>query len=520
MWGGKCMHRISTFIKKHAMELLVLLLYASVNIFLLDRFPFMHSDEAWLSGLSKTVLDEGSINLTEPFFDLYPRNPHAIKIFFVALQTLTIGIFGHTLFWMRMISLVSGVFSLCLFYRIIMTRFKDKRFALLTTSLLAVDIQFIYASHIARQESILLLISLAAYYYFLRKNPTSHASAAMLAAILSIGIGIHPNSFIVAIPFGLMLFYRFFKKRARLSDIAIFVSILAAAALFFITLSLWMDPDFIKNYAEYGKTLGVTQSLFSKFLQMKLFYLKLFLQVSGTYYTPDIRLQLLLMASTFLCGAAKLAKSRGRSHAAYPMLGLLGINIGYMLVGRYNQTSIVFLFPWFYMLVAEILYPFAKSGKRILSILISATLAISCIQISIHPGKNYSSYIENISSMVPCDARVLSNLNTGYCFNPDNLFDYRNLAHLRENRLSFADYIKKNDIEYILYPEEMDIIWNTRPVYNSLYGNPADYYESMKAFVSDECTLLETFSDDTYPVRIVRLMGQKERTLRIYKVLK
>ena len=514
------MGRINAFVKNHAIGILALLLYAAASIFFIDKFPFMHSDEAWLSGLSQTVLSQGRIDLTEPFFDLYPRNPHAIKIFFVALQALAISIFGHNLIGMRMISLVAGIFSLCLFYRIMTTRFKDKSFAHLATSLLAVDVQFIYASHMARQESILLLISLAAYDYFLRKNPTGRASAAILAAILSIGIGIHPNSFIVAIPFGLMLLYRFFRKEAKLRDIVIFISVLAAAALFFVALSLHMDPDFIKNYSEYGKTLGVTQSLLSKFLQMKLFYIKLFLQVSGTYYTPDIRLQLLLMASAFLYGTAKLIKSRGESQAAYPLLGLLGINIGYMLVGRYNQTSIIFLFPWFYMLVAELLHPLAKSGKRILSLLVSATLAMSCFQLSIHPGKDYQSYLCDISSAVPKDARVLANLNTGYYFNPENLFDYRNLAHLKENSLSFEDYIDKNGIEYIVYPEEMDIIWNTRPVYNSLYGNPADYYESMNAFISEKCILADTFHNDTYPVRIVRLMGQKERTLRIYKVLK
>jgi hypothetical protein len=513
------MERSNSFIKKHGIFILMLFIYAVANIFFLEQFPFMHSDESWLSGLSQTVLNEGRFDLTEPFYDLYPRNPHAIKIFFVAIQAFVINLFGHSLFNMRMISLVSSLLSLSFFYRIIINRFYNRNFALLATGLLAVDIEFIYASHMARQESILLLISLAAYDYFMRKSPPTTGSAAMLAVILALGIGIHPNSFIISIPFGLMLFYRFLKDRARGIDLLAFTVVLGGGAAFFIALSLRMDPGFIGNYAAYGQTLGVTESLLSKLLQIKMFYQKLFHQVSGTYYTPDIRLQLLLMIPTSIWGMARLVKSKGASGEAYPILGLIGINLGYLLVGRYNQTSIVFLFPWFYLLTAELLYPLKKHRNAILGILLAATLSISCFHIAIHPGKDYSAYLEKISSQVPEDARVLANLNTGYYFNPDNLRDYRNLAHLRENSLSFGDYIDMNQIEFILYPEEMDIIWNTRPVYNSLYGNPADYYESMKTFLDENCMLVGSFTDDTYPIRIVRLMGQKERTLRIYKVL-
>ncbi len=513
------MKKSNFFIKKHGIFILMLFVYALANVFFLEQFPFMHSDEAWLSGLSQTVLKEGRFDLTEPFFDLYPRNPHAIKIIFVAIQAFVINLFGHSLFNMRMISLVSGLFSLCLFYKIVINRFKNRNFALLATCLLAVDIQFIYASHLARQEIVLLLISLAAYDYFLRKTPPTIGSTAMLATILALGIGIHPNSFIISIPFGLMIFYRFLKDRARGVDLLVFTVVLGAAAAFFIALSLRMDPSFIGNYAAYGETLGVTESLVSKLLQIKLFYQKLFLQVSGTYYTPDIRLQLLLMIPASIWGIVRLVKSKGASGEAYPILGLLGINLGYLLVGRYNQTSIVFLFPWFYFLMAELLYPLKKQRNAILGILLAATLLVSCFNIGTHPGKDYASYLEKISIQVPEDARVLANLNTGYYFNPENLRDYRNLAHLKENSLSFKDYIDMNRIEFILYPDEMDIIWNTRPVYNSLYGNPADYYEAMKLFIEEDCLLVESFTDDTYPVRIVRLMGQKERTLRIYKVL-
>lgn len=514
------MKGFKSFLSKNRFPLLMLSIYGVASFIFLERFPFMHSDEAWLSGLSQTVLKEGRLDLTEPFFDLYPRNPHAVKLVFVGIQALAINFFGHTLRAARSISLAAALLSLVFFFGILRNRFSSRRYALMFTMLLAVDIQFIYASHFARQEMLLALTSLAAYAYLTQMDPRTPWEYACLAAILSIGIGIHPNSFIVALPFGLILLHRRADGKAGNKGVLSFIAVLAAAALFFVFLSLRLDPDFIKNYTAYGETLGVTENLADKLFQLKFFYLKLFHRVSGTYYTPDIRLQLLLMGAAALFGLLRLIRPKENCFPAYPLLGLAGINLGYFLVGRYNQTSIIFLFPWFYLLLAELLSSARPLRLKILGSLLGVTLAASsCFLISESPGKDYGGYLDKISSLVPQDARVLSNLNTAYYFSPDRLFDYRNLAHLGENGLGFEDYIHKNRIEYILYPEEMDVIWNTRPVYNSLYGNLSGYYESMQTFFDDSCRLEGILPDGDYPMRIVRFMGQKEWTLRVYKVL-
>jgi hypothetical protein len=68
-----------------------LVLWSVLNGLTLTVFPAVHSDEAWLAGLSRAYLDQASVTVTEPFFDLFPRQPHAFKMLFHVLQAGLIG---------------------------------------------------------------------------------------------------------------------------------------------------------------------------------------------------------------------------------------------------------------------------------------------------------------------------------------------------------------------------------------------------------------------------------------------
>ena len=35
----------------------------------LTRYPLVHSDESWLGGLTRNMMAQGSMSVTEPFFD-------------------------------------------------------------------------------------------------------------------------------------------------------------------------------------------------------------------------------------------------------------------------------------------------------------------------------------------------------------------------------------------------------------------------------------------------------------------
>ena len=133
--------------------------YFALSLFFLDSFPFMHSDESWLSGLTREMMHSGP-GATEPFFDLMPRYPHAIKILFHLLQMPFILGFGYSLFSVRLLSLITGTVLLYVFYRLSHWLFKSDLKALAITLILSLDVQFIYATHFARQDIIITLGSL------------------------------------------------------------------------------------------------------------------------------------------------------------------------------------------------------------------------------------------------------------------------------------------------------------------------------------------------------------------------
>lgn len=518
----------------------LLALFFIVNIFSLKNFPFIHSDEAWLSGLSRQIMHTRDLASTEGFFDLFPRHPHAIKIFFHLLQILFIKISGYQIFTFRLISLIFATFAAHLFYKLAYLITNSKLLALSSLLILLLDIHFIYSSHLARQEAILLFIFLAALYYFLKnemsfqkigplktKNIVSNSKNfvnkkitkdIILALILASAIGFHPNAFIISLPFILIYTYQLFSKKIRLKNYLSFALTLALAALLFIYISFQLDPNFINNYSSYGSRLGVLDSLLVKLENLKLFYLKLFYRISGTYYIPPIKFQLLFFAVVFLAALKKYFLKKDNLNF-YLITSLTAINIGYLIIGRYNQTSIIFIFPISYLLFINLIKNINFKLKTSLIIALISILSLNTTAALIEDSHfNYDDYLQEISEVVNKNDRVLANLNADYYFNNNRLFDYRNLAYLEENKLSFKDYIQKNNIQYIIYPEEMDFIYNSRPSWNILYGNLYPYYSDMQKFLRKKTTLVKTFSNPSYAIRITNQIAKKNWQIKIYRV--
>lgn len=504
-------------IKKIVSIKMYILVYFVVNLVFLTKFPFMHSDESWLSGLSRNMFQQKSLSVTETFFDLMPRYPHAIKSIFHILQIQFMKVFGYELFAFRLISLIFGVMALYVFYKII-NKLYNKKTALITTIILSLDIQFIYGAHFARQEIILVFIQLLALFVVIKfKKTWTIKNSILLACILGLGIGIHPNSFIISIPLGMILFWEIINRKITIKNLLIFVGVLGIIAIGFVLLSYSFDSQFITHYRQFGDPLGVNNAAGNKVSQIKNYYLKLYYGISGTYYTPNIKFQLISLFLSVVAGFLISIKYK-QSKVIYPLLGIIGINIGYIIVGRYGQPSIIFIFPYIYLLIISLI-DLLKSNKNILILIciLSITTINSVISIVLFINNDYEKYIKDISDHINSDAIVLANLNTEYYFDNNALYDYRNLDYLYNKNMTFTEYIQKNNIEYIVYPEEMDYIYNHRPVWNIIYGNLYPYYEEMNDFLQNECDLIYKFYSP-YGMRIVKYMYQKDWEVRIYKI--
>lgn len=85
-----------------------ILMACLLSLSFLESFPFVHSDESWLAGLSRAMLEEKSIGVTEPFFDARPRYPHGIKALFHLMQMGMITLFGYGVRAARLLSWIGG----------------------------------------------------------------------------------------------------------------------------------------------------------------------------------------------------------------------------------------------------------------------------------------------------------------------------------------------------------------------------------------------------------------------------
>lgn len=492
-----------------------LTLWLVLNLLFLDRFPFMHSDESWLSGLSRAMMMQGP-NVTEPFFDLLPRYPHAIKILFHTVQIGFIAVLGYGLFSVRLISLLFGAGTLFFVYKLALLLSGKKTGALAVTVLLSLDVQFLYASHMARQDIIIAFGILTVLYYIINnisdwRPKKDVVTGTMLGAL----IGIHPNSLIAALCAGALYLYFIMEKKLRLRNLLLLTGVTAAGAALFVGISLLFDPGFFSHYARYGSELGATLSLPQKLAGLPAYYTKLFLRVGSTYYLPPIQLQLVLFGVSVIIGAVSAFYRRDILRILLP---IVAVNVGFVLIGRYSQPGVILLFPLCYLLAYYLVSLAPWRGKWIPAALYGAALFLVTV-LAVTPclHSDYEEYLGNIRSLVPKDARTLANLNAEYAFDNGALIDYRNLSYLQANSMTFDDYMQQNEVEYIVYPEEMDFIYTNRPVFNILYGNLAPYYGDMQRFLAERCSLIGSFTSP-YALRIVQYSQREDWDVRVYRV--
>lgn len=495
-----------------------LCLYAAVSLSSLTHFPFVHSDESWLSGLTRHMLCSGSVGVTEPFFDLKPRYPHAIKTLFHLLQMLMLRLFGYHVGAFRLLSLLGALGALGVFYAILLRLTRRPWLAVAGTALLSLDVQFLYASHFARAEMLVLPGMLGC---FLALGTGERRHPAWAAILTGLCIGLHPNSFVVAGLCGavLALGQGFRDWKDVLRKLALYTGIVALFALAVIAVSLWMDGDFFRHYyGEYGADYQVHGSLLEKLGETGPYFQRLFEQVSGTYYTPDIRVQLLLFGAALLLGAVLLLMGRRRLRPT--LCALFGIWLAMALMGRYGQPYVVFFFPFGYLLLAQLASLLGKRrGLALLTALgvFTGYMTFSQVQLVLEQPEQYDRYLSKIASVVPADAKTLGNLNAEYHFGDGKLLDYRNLPYLEREGLTLSQYLRSRQVRYILYSSELELLYDLRPRWDHIYGD-LSFLPELQRLLRQECQLLYQFVDNQYGNRVVSYQHTgREFTVSVYR---
>lgn len=496
-----------------------LLAYGLVSFSLLEIFPLAHSDESWLAGLSRTMAEYRDFSVTEPFFDAWERYPHAIKILFHALQVLLFSFADYSVGTVRLLSLFIGLAVLILFYLTAEKLLKSSGMAFFFMLIFSFDIQFIYASHFARQEIYLLLLFVASLYlFFYTETPYTTKHALLLGLLTGIGITLHPNSFLIACMIGCsFLAYLIHNRCKNFGPLAIYVGVCGVSAAIIVAVSNSFRSNFLVNYFSYGAdTFGIDTPTGDRFTALFAFFKRLFLREGGTYYVADIRLQLLLFTAIALMLALFYYVMRKEEHTLCQnilllLFGSVGIIAGIFIIGRYSQLSIVFLFPIGWLLTALFFTLFEKPIKKGLTVaLCAAVLTISIKEI--HPflsKDSYAHYLEQIAEYVEPSDKVLGNLNMDFYFDNHSLIDYRNLPFVMEEEGTLTSYIEKHEFAYIFYTDELTYYYEHRPYYNTIYGNIM-FAEDLLRYCKEECTYVGSFSNAYYAPRIIELIGNED----------
>lgn len=490
-----------------------IVIYLTLNLLFLVQFPMMHSDESWLSGLTRNMMQSG-LNVSEPFFDQLPAYPNAVSIVFNFIQMAFITVFGYSLFTVRLVSLVFGAATLLVFYGLILHLSGSVKKSLAAAVILSFDIQFVYASHMARQDIIIAFGVVAVLYYIIRYSEQWSVKRDLVMGIF-VGIiaGIHPNGLMVAACAGVLYLYYIGTRQLRLRNLLVLVVVVAGFAALYVGASYLMDKNFQQHYLAYGATLGVSGSVTQKFLELPNYFVKLFYGVSGTYYVPPIRFQLVLFAAAVAVSAVYTVFGRDMLRFLLPVVAVCAAVI---IIGRYSQPVVIVFFPLCYLMFFALLDKLPGTIKFIAPLLLAGVLLLQLITaVPTYLSDDYDDYLSRIEADIPKQSRVLANLNSAYAFDSGMLLDYRNLAYL--GNMSFEEYIRSRHITYIVYPEEMDYIYKNRPVWNIVYGNLYPYYEDMMAFLNTSCTLVDVFTSP-YAMRITGYSYVKDWEVRIYRV--
>jgi len=527
--------KFRTFIS--ALQILLFILGLLLSLATLPAFPFIHSDEVWLADLSRAMVQSGNPAATESFFHLTPRYPHAIKTLYHLIQGLFLkGSF--TPLAARLPSFLAGLLALAA------TAWAAKKTPDLKNWWVAVplfllwNLQFFYASHFGRQEIFLLALFMAGYG-ILKNTFPGWKQGVLLGLVTAPGIFIHPNSFIIALSLGFMLVYRDISGRdskgvplrQKAAGWFLYTGILAIAAAAALRISLTWDPDFFIHYRDFGDNTGAALPLFLKLRRLPLFFYKMYIRAAGTYYLPPLK-GVMIVGTAALILRPLLGFLTKTSRPLATTAGTLGLTAGLTLIGKYSPPSLVFFFPLAAFALVETLVLMnqllIRSGRlRILSslplilgtalFLLQAGSTAAEVRRTRDTAVEYRRYEQFISEVIPPNAKVLANLNTGFILDSRRIHPFRDLAFLDEAGITVIEYLRRENIQWVVWPEEMEIIYAERPVWNDLYGNLYPYYEDLFTLLQ----LSETVATAIFPVygmRIIPYQGRRGGRVTVHRL--
>lgn len=580
--------------KKSTALVLILLVtltigYLGLQIWSLSWYPFVHSDEVWLASLSRFMVSSGNLGVTEDFFVLTTRHPHGIKTLFHLLQGIFL-IGSWSISTVRYLSLISGLVSLVLFALLthlllnqmqIFSGLENTRIekpiksdtyetksasrvfiVFFATLAWALDPWFFLTAGFGRQESLILLFMMASLCTLL-------SGRIFLAGILTgVSIFVHPNSFLIG---WALLPWLFYDPKSSISkaltihsgtvrplandtgtatltnpwgQVRTYALTVAGFGIMAIGLSLWLDPQFFRNYLEFGLEVGVGAPPAGRIQGFFEYLHRMVTRTAGTYWIPPFGPSFWLMGISWVLHLVIHDwKSGSLSGQGFRTLGnvsltLIAVSFALILIGKYSPTATVFLLPWGYLALVIL----GRTKPILALVLLSGVIGyngFSLVQdldrwnpktsgIEFEANR-YDRFISEVKELVGPEARVLGNLNTGFAFDQDRLRVIRDLGSLPPVEEGMRNlpvlerplgrFIQDQNIGWLLFnQQELELIFTQRPLWNLVYGNPYRFYSDLVDLISEYGTLVGVIHSPWYGQRLVPFMDRLDSKVMVYRL--
>jgi hypothetical protein len=273
--------------------------------------------------------------------------------------------------------------------------------------------------------------------------------------------------------------------------------------------------------------VGTGDSMVVKLLGLPSFLRKMAAGRAGTYYLPESRF--FLAAGLFgWIGTLFRSLRTGRFQAVLPLLlSPLLILLGLVIVGKYAPPTIGFLMPLSYLLLGYALFgpgkPATGNRRRTAAVTVSIILVLILVGTVLNEFRNsyrlppIRQYNRFIREAAGDEGRVLGNLNAAFALDYDRLVIWRDLEYLPREEAALSDFLEQQDVRRVLLPDELRLIYASRPVWNQMYGNP-HWYEELDGILDERGTVIGREDFPGYAIRIVPYMGRGEWFLTVYSL--
>jgi len=204
------------FTKTQIAPLLIIILYLSLALVYLERYPRVWADESWEATISYSLLTNGEFAC--PLVEAKGYNTHILEPRLIVNLTLVLfyRLFGFGLVQSRLASVSMGLLTVIFSYYLARELF-NRSIALISALFITVDTLVFVASRTVREEIFVAAITVIAVYLFiLGVKSGSNLFFSLSGVISGIGLYTHPNTFLslVSILLLFMIEYRsgVFKK--------------------------------------------------------------------------------------------------------------------------------------------------------------------------------------------------------------------------------------------------------------------------------------------------------------------